>query len=472
MLTASFATAQEPALDPIEYTVGYELIPPGILAVEMRVGSVPLPQTLAIPRAIPMGYGEQPYDSFVEGLEAFGPRGQPLSILKRDGPRWDIGGAGQLEIVRYRVDLRRLESEIHSAADASKARRGYVGILGYSVFAYLEGSEQRPATLRVEAPKRWPVFSTLAPAALPPRGELTTRASDYYALADSQLLMGPDLEVRRIEGDPPLFVAAYAETELDAALVGTTGRQALDAVVSYFGSAPFRHYSIVVEVLRPVSPDHQYGFSMEHLDSGTFFLDERGALTAESPEPQIRRARYNYAHHIAHSWIPKRSYGKGYFPFSWSEAPLLDTIWFSEGFAQYAALVALAEQMGEKGGAYREAVIDLRFRDTLAETPDFIRAMDTVELSRIASTRYSEDFRTGANSFSRGGMMAAAMDDKIRAESDGQRSLKDALRYLVAWSAGEQRPFDHDEIPRLLSYGAEVELGDIYRSWMAAPSAP
>ena len=458
--------------DPVEYTLGYELVPPGILTVEMRVSGALLPQTLAIPRAIPMGYGEQPYDSFVSGLEAFGPGGRPLSISRGDGPRWIIGGAGELGIVRYEVDLMRLESDIRSASDASKARRGYVGLLGYSVFAYLEGLEERPILLRVEPPERWPAFSTLAPASPARLGGVVARANDYYALADSQVLMGPDLEVRRVDGEPPLFVATYAEATLDAARVAQTGREALDALVAYFGSAPFRHYSIVVEVLRPVSPDHQYGFSMEHMDSGTFFLDERGALTDESPEREVRRARYNYAHHIAHSWIPKRSYGPGYFPFSWSQAPILDTIWFSEGFAQYAALVALAEQMGGGGDAYREAVVGSRFRETLAETPDFIKAMDTVELSRVASTRYSEDFRTGSNSFSRGGMMAYEMDERIRAESNGKRSLKDALRYLVAWTARARRPFQVEEIPRLLSDATGVALDDIFDEWMAAPGSP
>jgi predicted metalloprotease with PDZ domain len=253
--------------------------------------------------------------------------------------------------------------------------------------------------------------------------------------------------------------------------VGRAGRQALDAVAAYFGSVPFPHYTIVVEVLRPVSPDHRYGFSMEHLDSGTFFLDERGALTARSTERELRRTRYNYAHHIAHSWIPKRSHGEGYFPFSWTAAPILDTIWFSEGFAQYAAADALARQMGAEGHEYLEALVGSRFEETLAEAPDFIREMDTVALSRLASTQYSEDFRTGSSSFSRGGMMAYEMDARIRARSGGRRSLREALRHLFAWSVRERRPFALEQIPELLSEGSGTALGDIYERWMAAPAS-
>ncbi len=79
---------------------------------------------------------------------------------------------------------------------------------------------------------------------------------------------------------------------------------------------------------------------MEHLDSATFYLAKDAGLTASSSESDRARVLYNFAHHFAHAWIPKRSYGKGYYPFTWELAPVLDTIWFSEGFAQYAAIEA------------------------------------------------------------------------------------------------------------------------------------
>jgi len=459
--------------DAIHYTLRYDPAAPGLVEVEIRPGSLPLPQTVAIPRAIPMGYGEQPYDRFVEDLAAFAEDGTALPVRRGEGPRWVVGGeSGRLEQLHYRVDVRRLEREVRSAADASKARPGYLGLLGYSVLAFLEGQEASPVRLRVEGPGSWPVFSTLAPAAPPPLGSLEAAAEDYYSLADSQVLMGPDLRVRRGAGEPPLFVAAYAEGALEAAVVAATGREALDALTAWFGTTPFPYYTIVVEVLRPISPEHEYGFSMEHLQSGTFFLDDtRGALTADSSPRQLERARYNYAHHIAHSWIPKRCAGEGYFPFPWTKAPILDTIWFSEGFPQYVAAAALAESTPTAGDEFVARLVEQRFRRTLEETPTFIREMDTVALSRLASTRYSEDFRTGANSFSRGGMMAREMDLRIREHSGGQRSLRDALRHLFDACAAGGRPLGIDEIPELLSAGSGLELRDIYDRWMAAPAS-
>jgi predicted metalloprotease with PDZ domain len=355
-----------------------------------------------------------------------------------------------------------MEREILGAADASRARPRYAGLLGYSVFGYLDGLETRPVRLEIAVPADWPVFTTLAPAAPPPRGRTSAAAADFYALADSQVAMGPELQVLRTPGRESLYLAAYAEGPADLPLTAGLVTQAMDALVAYFGTTPSPHYTAVLQLLKPVSPEHGYGFSMEHLDSSHYFLAADGGVTQATPEPQRRRVLFNFVHHLAHSWIPKRAAGEGYFPFSWELAPVIDTIWLSEGFARYAAIEALADAMpAAEGTAYRQALLD-RLRATVAGMPAFIREMPLVELSRIASTRYSEDFRTGQTLFSRGALLADALDARIRQETGGRKRLRDFLRYLVAWSARERRGFRTDELPALLREATGVEARDVW----------
>lgn len=426
------------------------------------------PQTLIMPRAIPMGYGEQPYDRFIGTVKAYGAGNEGLEVTRQEGPRWTLGKVGaKLRRVTYEVDLAQMESEVMNGGDASKVRPKYAGLLGYSVFAFIEGQEDEPIRLHVEGPKDWPVFSTLAPAAPPAKGSVKAEAENFYALADSQIVMGPAVVFGKLDGPVSLFVATYAEGAADAQLLGKLGLEALQRVSAYFGSAPFRHYSIVQEFLKPISSAHQYGLSMEHLESGTFTLGLERSLTAASNESDRTRVLYNFAHHIAHAWIPKRAYGAGYFPFQWELAPLMDTIWFSEGFAQYAAIVALAETMPEaEGRAYRERMMETRFRKSLGEAPAFLRRMSLVELSRVASTRYGEDFRTGRTVFSRGGLMAAEMDERIREGSKGAKGLRDALRHLMEWSAKEKRAFRIEELPVIFQDATGVETRDILEKWL------
>jgi predicted metalloprotease with PDZ domain len=312
--------------------------------------------------------------------------------------------------------------------------------------------------LGIAGPKDWPVLSTLDPGG---KGPYT--AANFYALADSQILMGPRFRVQRIEGTVPLFVAVYSEGEVDAARVGRLASEALERMIAWFGSAPFPHYTVHLELLTPLSEQNRYGFSMEHLDSGTFYLARDQGVADDG------RTRYNFAHHMAHAWIPKRSYGEGYYPFTWELAPLLDTIWLSEGFAQYAAVQALAAALpvGERS-AYRERLLEARFRRNLAEAPPFLRRMSLVELSRVASTRYSEDFRTGRLVFSRGALMAAEMDDSIDRETAGpaRQGLRDALRALVVWSARHKRAFRIEELPAIFREATGVDTREILERWL------
>ena len=156
------AWAQAPPPE-VSYRFTYGRAGDPTVAIEMAWGS-PLaePRSLVMPRAIPMGYGEQRYDAFVIDVRAFAADGRSVAAEREEGPRWKLDAG--ITRVSYRVDLQRMEREVRAASDASRVRDGYLGVLGYSVFAYVDGFEPRPARLRVEGPAAWPVFATLAPS--------------------------------------------------------------------------------------------------------------------------------------------------------------------------------------------------------------------------------------------------------------------------------------------------------------------
>lgn len=452
--------------EPVTYGVRYAQPGDATVAVEMT-WAAPLRTSAALvmPRAIPMGYGEQRYDAFLRDVTAHAGAAAGSVATREEGPRWRLP-AGTTRVT-YRVDLVALERTIHAASDQSRVRDRYLGALGYSLFAFVDGFETRPVRLRVEGPRDWPVFVTLAPRWPLAAGAVDASAPDFYALADGQIAMGPALEVQRLTTAPvPVYFASYAEGPVDTARAGRLARTAFERVAAYFGSVPFPHYTLHQELLTPISPAHEYGMSMEHLGSSTYYLAASAGLTAASTADDDARVLYNYAHHIAHAWVPKRAYGQGYFPFQWELAPVLDSIWFAEGFGQYAAIQAVAAGAPDPR-AFRDGMLQRRFRVNIDAAPPFLRRLSLVELSRVASTRYAEDFRTGRLVFSRGGLMAAAMDDRIQQQTGGARSLRDALRFLVAWTAREQRAFTIEELPRLIQEATGVDVGPVMREWLA-----
>jgi predicted metalloprotease with PDZ domain len=466
------------------YRLRYDLSAPSMVHVTLDLPeATEAPLTLIMPRSVPGGYVQRPYDPFVSSVKAFGANGAAAEITRDEfGPRWTIGKCcSRVNRIEYDVDVSRMEREIFAASDSSKIREGYAGLLGYSIFGFIDGWENRPIQLEVFAPPVWPIFSTLAPSVPSNSLDETSRtvagsapagtpwrveAADYYALADSQVMIGPKLVVRQLGGGVPLFLAAYSETDANLEIAGSLARDALDKVTAYFGKAPFSNYTVVLEFLKPVSPQHEYGFSMEHLNSGTFYLDVKDALTAKSTVAEKEENRLNYAHHIAHSWIPKHAYGVGYMPFNWEMTPVIDTIWFNEGFGRYAAIAALSTApTKEEAARYRKEHLD-DLRGIVAAAPKFLRRMPLDELSREGSFLYATDFRVGMNLFSRGALMAAEMDDRIRSQTAGEKSLRDALRHLMDWSERNRRAFRTEELPAIFREATGVDTTSILQRWM------
>ncbi len=462
---AAIATAQEP----FQYRMHYAAPGADRVRVEIQLADFPQgPQVFVIPRAIPMGYTQEPYDRFVLNVAAFTASGVEISVARDGGPRWIIGDdSTTISHIRYEVDIAAMEQEIFDSSDASKRRPGYLSLLGYSIFAYLEGFKDRPIQLSIAVPDDWPVTSTLAPVVPARIGGVTAYAESFYALADSQIMAGPDAAIYRLDGTTPLYLALYAEGDVDVALLSDMVEESMAAVIEYFGSAPFPHFTVVQELLRPVSPRHNYNYSMEHLLSATFYLSDERGITTSTERSEIERTRFNYAHHFAHAWIPKRISGKGYRPFNWELAPVIDTIWFSEGFAQYLAMVALADQLPEtERAAYLENLVQTRFRDNLDAAPRFSQEMTLEELSRSASTLSSQDFRTLRHVSSRGGLIAAEIDEWIQQESAGTKSLRDGLRYLMRWSEEEGQPLVMEDLPAIIEQATGVDTSAILRHWM------
>jgi len=443
---------------------------PGVSLRITPKNPLPAPVDLVIPRSYPGGYSFVPYDDFVEDVHAFSPDGQSIACKKdADGPRWAIGqGSEKIARIEYRVNVVRMEDRVLDSVETSKIRKNYVGLLGYSVFGYIDGMQQASVDLQVNGPAGWPVLSTLDPHATVPKGAVKVHAASYDVLADSQVVMGPGVQFQALPGKINLLMAVYSEGDEDVDAESKLAREALDRVQEYFGDTPFPAYTVLLELLQP-REGHDYNFSQEHDTSGTFSLSVDSATNAHSADSHAYSTLFNYAHHMAHSWVPKRVWGVGYRPFNWELTPVIETIWFNEGFGRYAGMQAIAAGLPEEERKTRRERTIMRTRGILDAAPPFIKRMPLTLLSQEASFLYAKDFRTGMNIFGRGFLMAAEMDDRIQAQTKGKKSLRDGYRALLAWSAANQRAFQVEEMTRILSESTGVDVHDIVARWMEAP---
>ncbi|KJF42962.1 M61 family metallopeptidase [Draconibacterium sediminis] len=409
---------------------------------------------LVIPRSAPGTYILTNYIAFIDDVVGYTTSGKQLRGMIGDGSFFTFGESNDLlNKVSYTVDIQKMEIDLLDASTSSKARKDYLGLFGYSVFGFIEGLETEAVNLTINTDPSWPIFSTLRPDTNRKYGTDSYEAENYATLVDAQYLLGKGVQVIRVEeAQIPLFVAAYAATTDDLEGIGNTGLLSLQKLADYFGYIPMPHYTLVYEFLKPISERHDYGFNMEHLNSMTAHRDI-------SQEYNPNRDLGTIIHHMGHSWIPLRSWGEGYRPFTWQVAPLIETIWLNEGFIWYVSFQSIL---------HNEETLNW-WKSNIDNAPDFIKTKTLKELSILGSTQYASDFRIGKNLFSRGALMAYDLDEYIQKQTNGNKSFKDAMLGLLNWSNENQRAFKYNEIELIMSKATGVDLSPIWNKWQNAP---
>lgn len=413
---------------------------------------------LIMPRSVPGAYSAIKYDMFLRGVEVEDVSGQWHAMTKNedDGPRWHLDAvAGGVRSVHYQVDLEAMEAMLSTPADASIRRKGFVGMLNYSVLGWLEGMDDLPVVCDLRTPSDWPIFSTLAPSATPQKGSMQVKAPSYHVLADAQTFLGYGFRVMGYGSEVPLFIVSYAEETVEYLDdYAWQERFAMGALKKYFGELPFPCYTLVLRKSIPKRPLTSPPLAMEHLQSSTFFGDTSAVRKGPMTEEMRMRTITTYLHHMGHAFIPLRSYGDAYRPRMMEAPPIIDDIWYNEGFIWWLCYDTL-----------KNPAILKRFENGVYQAPGFIRKLDLFSLSRLASTQYADDFRIGMGVFSRGGLMAEEMDQYLRKRSGGRKGMRDVLRYLYQWSRREKRPFTLEEFPGLLKQASGEDLSAIYERW-------
>ncbi|HET7117172.1 MAG TPA: hypothetical protein VFI29_11805 [Hanamia sp.] len=297
------------------YTITYNGSPDNI-SIDIRLPKAYKgPVQLIIPRSAPGSYGVVFYDHYLSSIKGYDDNGDVVSVTRGEGPRWIIGDSSSNVLhITYGMDLKKMEKEELMSIDASKIRSNYVGILGYSVFGFIDGFEYTKIKLFIKVPEGWPVFTTLSPKFPLIKNKMELPVDNFDLLADAQIMMGTALEVKRFDDGPvPLYVAQYAEVKGDSSInnIGKTGVSSMKLLHQYFGQTPFPYYTIDVEFLKPLDSLHEYNWAMEHLNSQTASLDTS----------KIHRTSVvGILHHMCHAYIPLRCYGKSYRPFTWEMA--------------------------------------------------------------------------------------------------------------------------------------------------------
>lgn len=426
------------------------------ISIELK-SPAPANTNFVMPRSVPGEYSVSPFDAFVSEITAVTADGEKIAMTKNefDAPRWEAAeNKKPISRIEYVVNLDKMERKMPPGS-SSIGREGFAGFLNYSIFGWVEGFENNEVNCSVKTSENWKIFSTNQPSATPKKGEFGFKTANYYELADGQIFLGNRFQVKEYKGLVPFFVVSYAQPGdeyLDD--YGKQGVRSLEILNDYFGEIPFKHYSLMLIRAVPLDAGTAPQLAMEHLASATFFGDIEGMRKTAMSEEDVNRMIAPFLHHIAHAYIPLRSYGDNYRPRVQEIPPLIKNVWFNEGFMWFLVYDAL------KNERFKTV-----FNNGAFNTSDEIKKLSLTELSQLGSTTYGVDFRIGRAIYSRGALMAIEMNEHLLKMSNGKKSMKDVIRFLYRWSKENKRPFTMEEFPVLINKACGIDLTKIYDKW-------
>jgi len=370
---------------------------------------------LQLPKWNPGAYKLTEAHRNIRGVVAETVGGKPIPVVKVDEITWRVSHGGQSFRVRYRV-----YRESYTGIGGAFLDDEFGFINPAYVFLYAVGAKERPIELRVE-----PLPGAQVVCGLPKSGGngRTFRAPDYDALVDAPVHVGKVDVISFNAGKTQLRVALQGLGNYNDKKLAADLTKVAEASAAVFGggddAVPFGDYTFIVH-LRPGARG-----GLEHRNSSVLGADPWVFGEPAKYRDFLRLA----AHEYFHAWNVKRIRPGVLGPFAYEREVHTSLLWFSEGFTSYYAWLILA-----RAGLAGEAETMETMAETikrLQESPG--RKMMTVEqASWEAWLRPDDAGNSYVDYYTKGMLIALALDLELRRISGGQRSLDSVMRELYA----------------------------------------
>ena len=409
--------------------LAYELAMPKpethLYHVELRVEGAPKgPLRFVMPAWAPGSYLIRDFARHVQDFEASdGVEGKPLGWERVDKQTWEVDASGARRVVvRYRVYANELSVQT-AHLDATHAYGN-----GTSLFMYLDGAKQEPATLTVRPPRGWTVDLPLRST-----GPNRFAAADYDELVDAPWEIGTHRRFEfRVLGKRHR-VALYGRGNEDADRIVADLQRIVAEEAAIFGELPYREYLFIIHL------SDKPGGGLEHRGSNTSTVERWTFQPGKKYEDFLALE----AHEFFHTWNVKRLRPAVLGPFDYTKEVHTTLLWAMEGITSYYDHLVLV-----RAGLISEE----RYREFTAETITKLRQQPgRFKLSLAQSSfltwvkLYKQDanwMNTGVSYYLKGELVALCLDLAIRDRTDGRKSLDDVMRALYA-----KYPFDGPGIP-------------------------
>ncbi|MDG6778040.1 PDZ domain-containing protein [Thiomicrorhabdus sp. zzn3] len=436
--------------------------------VRLRIPQPKQPvQSLSLPNWIPGSYLIRDFAKHVISVEVFNLNGEQLEervpVNAVDKSTWEFESNGQPVEVCYQV----YAWDLSVRGAHFDETHGFFN--GTSVFLAVDGLRDLPCFVSIEAnafcrKQAWKVATGLPKVDTDEFGFGLYCAEDYDALIDYPVEMGTYQEIHFDACGVPHTMVLSGQFECDVERLKQDLIKICETEIKLFGEpAPMDNYLFQVMVT-----GSDYG-GLEHRNS-TALICSRDDL----PYHGMTEATDEYiqflelcSHEYFHLWNVKRIQPKVFQQSDLREPAYSNQLWWFEGVTSYYdALILL-----------RAGLIDQKkYLQLLAQQMTRVYRMpgrfkqSVAESSWLAWTKFYQQDENAPNAiisyYTKGSLIALALDLTIRQQTGHQHSLDDVLLHLWHHYGQTGQGLEEYEIERLCSQVTGVELDHFFERYL------
>lgn len=405
---------------------------------------------IKMPVWAPGSYLVREFSRNIEQLNASS-NNMPLNVIKVSKNTWRIASNNANQIsIKYLV----YANEI--SVRTSFVDEEHAAILPSSVFMYVDGLMELPATIEINAPKQWKKITTALDAEK--LNPFRLQSPNYDILADSPIEIGNHETFTFKAGEIEHTFAIKGESNGNYPKMIADMQKIVNEEVKIFGEHPCNKYVIIQH-----NSDVLYG-GLEHLNSTSLIYPR---LDFEPFDKYIKWAGL-FAHEYFHLWNVKRIRPIELGPFNYDQENYTQLLWVMEGVTSYYDDYILRRT---------NIISQEKFLDIVVDNINSIENKKGNKIQPVSESSYDawiKYYRPNENTdnstisyYVKGAVLATLLDVEILANTKGNKNFDNVLQILYSdFYKKKKRGFSNNEFKKVVESVAGTKFDDFWNKYV------